>query len=165
MKRLFGRVTPMVVLSLLGLWLLLNQSLSPAHIVLGVVLALVIAWTTSSLRPLKARVRHLGTAALLLLVVLKDIVQNNLSVARIVLGFRPLRDIHSGFLRIPLDLRDPHGLAALAAIVTATPGTVWAGLSADGNTLTLHVLDLKDEAGLTRLIKDRYEKPLMRIFE
>jgi len=165
MKRLFGRVTPVVVLSLLGLWLLLNQSLSPAHIVLGVVLALMLAWTTSSLRPLKARVRHLGTAALLILVVFRDIVHDNFSVASIVLGLRPLRDIRSGFLRIPLDLRDPHGLAALAAIVTATPGTVWAGLSSEGHTLTLHVLDLKDEAGSIKRIKDRYEKPLMRIFE
>jgi len=165
MKRLFERVSPVVVLSLLGLWLLLNQSLSPAHIVVGVVLALLLAWTMSSLRPLKARVRSLGTAALLILVVIKDIVQNNLSVARIVLGLRPLRTIRSGFLRIPLELRDPHGLAALAAIITATPGTVWAGLSTEGDTLTLHVLDLKDEVGLTRLIKDRYEKPLMRIFE
>jgi multicomponent K+:H+ antiporter subunit E len=165
MKRLLGHISPVVVLSLLGLWLLLNQSLAPAQIVLGVVLAVVLAWTTASLRPVKAHVRRLDTAVLLILVVIKDIVQNNLSVARIVLGSRPLRDVRSGFLRIPLDLRDPHGLAALAAIVTATPGTVWAGLSTEGHTLTLHVLDLDDEAGLTRLIKDRYEKPLMRIFE
>ncbi len=165
MKRLLERVSPVAVLSILGLWLLLNQSLSPAHMVLGLALALAIAWTTSALRPQKARVRRLGTAALLMLVVLKDIVHNNLSVALIVTGLRPLREVRSGFVRIPLDLHDAHGLAALAAIVTATPGTVWSGLSAEGDTLTLHVLDLKDEAGVINLIKNRYEKPLMRIFQ
>ncbi len=50
-------------------------------------------------------------------------------------------------------------------IVTSTPGTVWAGLSPAGDALTLHVLDLKDEAEWIRLIKQRYERPLMRIFE
>ena len=165
MKRMIEKVSPVLVLSLIGLWLLLNQSLAPVHIVLGVMLAVVLARVTSSLRPLRARLRRLDAAALLILVVLKDIVNNNLSVARIVLGLKPVRDIRSGFLRIPLDLRDPHGLAALAAIVTATPGTVWAGLSTEGDTLTLHVLDLTDEAELTQLIKHRYEQPLMRIFE
>jgi multicomponent K+:H+ antiporter subunit E len=165
MKRSLGTLSPVLVVVLAGLWLLLNQSVSPGHIVLGLALAAVLAWAVSALRPLQARIRKVDTAALLILMVLKDIVTNNVSVARIVLGTARLRNIRPGFLRIPLDLRDPHGLAALALIVTATPGTVWAGLSPDGDTLTLHVLDLDDEAGLIKLIKHRYEQPLMRIFE
>ena len=42
---------------------------------------------------------------------------------------------------------------------------MWAGLSDAGDVLTLHVLDLRDEAGLIQSIKQRYEQPLMRIFE
>jgi multicomponent K+:H+ antiporter subunit E len=38
-------------------------------------------------------------------------------------------------------------------------------LSADGRQLTLHVLDLDDEARWIRIIKERYESRLMRIFE
>jgi multicomponent K+:H+ antiporter subunit E len=124
-----------------------------------------LAWTSSTLRPLRARVRRLDIAAALLLVVLRDIVRSNVAVARIVLGLVRDRKVSSGFLRIPLDLRDPHGLAALAAIITSTPGTVWVGVSEDGSTLTLHVLDLRDEASWVRLIKQRYEEPLRRIFE
>jgi len=165
MKVLREKISPMLVLSLLSLWLLLNQSYSPAHIVLGILLAFGLGWAGASLRPLKARIRRLDLAALLALIVLMDIVRSNLKVARIVLGLKPLRGIHPGFVKIPLELRDPHGLAALAAIVTVTPGTVWSGLSPEGDTLTLHVLDLDDEAGLVRLIKQRYEQPLMRIFE
>ena len=33
------------------------------------------------------------------------------------------------------------------------------------NVLTLHVLDLSDPQGLTRIIQDRYERSLMEIFE
>jgi multicomponent K+:H+ antiporter subunit E len=124
----------------------------------------VLSWAASTLRPLHARIRRLDIAAGLILVVLGDVVRSNLHVARIILGPRARR-IRSGFVRIPLELRDPHGLAVLAVIVTATPGTVWAGLSPSDDELTLHVLDLADERAVVDLIKQRYERPLMRIFE
>jgi multicomponent K+:H+ antiporter subunit E len=50
-------------------------------------------------------------------------------------------------------------------IVTATPGTSWAGYDAAQGVLTLHVLDLADEEGMVRTIKLRYEAPLREIFE
>ena len=50
-------------------------------------------------------------------------------------------------------------------IITSTPGTVWQSLSADGRELTIHVLDLVDEAHWVRRIKHRYELPLRTIFE
>lgn len=164
MKRLGGKFSPVLVVGLTILWLLLNQTVAPAQIALGVLLSLALAWASSTLRPLRARVQRLDIAALLLLVVLKDIVRSNIAVARIVLGFRASKPC-TGFLEIPLELRDPHGLAALAAIITSTPGTVWAGLSPDGSVLTLHVLDLKTEGEWIELIKHRYERPLMRIFQ
>lgn len=165
MKRIAGPVSPCLVLVLTAMWLILNQTLAPAHVVLGAALAVALAWSGAALRPLRARVRRLDIALALTLVVLCDIVRSNLAVARLVLGWGCAREIRSGFLQIPLDLRDPHGLAALAIIVTSTPGTVWAGVSPAGDALTLHVLDLKDEADWIRLFKRRYERPLMRIFE
>ena len=72
---------------------------------------------------------------------------------------------HSGFVRVPLELRDPNALAVLAMIVTATPGTAWAELAFDRSVLLLHVLSLDDEAELVATIKRRYERPLMEIFE
>jgi multicomponent K+:H+ antiporter subunit E len=86
-------------------------------------------------------------------------------VARIVLDRDRRRRIRSGFVDVPLDVRDPHALAVLAVIVTSTPGTVWAGLAPDGARLTLHVLDLRDEAQVIRVIKQRYEQLLLEIFK
>jgi multicomponent K+:H+ antiporter subunit E len=97
--------------------------------------------------------------------VLLDVVRSNIAVARIVLGLVGGRQIKSGFLQIPMEMRDPHGLAVLATIITSTPGTVWVDLTPDGSTLTLHVLDLRDEEGWIHTIKNRYEQPLMEIFE
>jgi multicomponent K+:H+ antiporter subunit E len=84
-------------------------------------------------------------------------------VLRIVLRLRAQGRV-AGFLAIPLVLRDPRGLAVLAAIVTATPGTSWAHYDAAGSVLTLHVLDLVDEAAWIEQFKDRYERRLMEIF-
>ncbi len=165
MKRFKGSVSPVLVLALSALWLLLNQTLELSQILLGVALGLLLSWSASALRPLQARLRRLDLAALLILVVLGDIVRSNVAVARLVLGLTPRREIHSGFVQIPLELRSPHALAALAVIVTSTPGTVWVGLSPEGDTLTLHVLDLQDDEEWIHLIKRRYEQPLLRIFQ
>ncbi|HEX7115237.1 MAG TPA: Na+/H+ antiporter subunit E [Steroidobacter sp.] len=165
MKTRGGSFSPTLAVSLTIAWLLLNETLAPAQIVLGAVLAVALTWASSSLRPLGANIKRLDAAVVLLAIVFVDIVRSNLSVARIVLGLVRNREVRSGFLDIPLNLRDPHGLAVLAGIITSTPGTVWVGVSPDGGTLTLHVLDLRDEKEWVRTIKQRYEAYLMRIFE
>ena len=164
-RRALRQLPPVLIGTLVVVWLLLSQSIGIGSIVLGVVLALALAWASVTLRPLQPRLRRPLTAFGLLATVVLDVVRSNFAVARIVLGLVRGREVRAGFLDIPLDLRDPHGLAALAAIITSTPGTVWVDLAPDGKTLTLHVLDLQDEAALTLRIKTRYEQPLMRIFE
>jgi len=150
---------------LLTIWLLLNNSADLAHIVSGAILALLLIWAAARVRPLRPKLRRLHSVAPFTAMVLVDIVRSNIGVGRIILGLVRNRTVHSGFLQVPLELRDPHALAILAAVLTATPGTAWAGISDDRRTLTLHILDLKDEAEWIRVIKERYERPLMRIFE
>ena len=149
---------------LFALWLLLNDSLAPGQLVLGVTLTILITASTAAIRPLRAHPHHLLTAFSLFFVVLTDIIRSNIAVAGIILG-PAKRRFNSGFMKIPLDLSDPYGLAMLACIITATPGTIWAGVSADGRTLMIHVLDLQDEEVWVRIIKQRYERRLMEIFE
>jgi multicomponent K+:H+ antiporter subunit E len=155
-------VPPVLTGTLLVMWLLLNDSLSLGHLLLGLLFAVALAWSSGALRPLTPRIQQAHLTLVLLGFVLGDIVRSNLSVARIVLGGR---EVHSGFVKIPLDLTDAHGLAVLAGIVTATPGTVWVDHDATTSTLTLHVLDLKSETEWIDWIKGRYERLLMGIFE
>lgn len=166
MIRTFTRsISPVMALGLTVLWLVLNQTLAPGHIALGLLLGTALSWAGSTLRPLQAKVRRVDLAVALLFVVLVDIIRSNIGVAAIVLGLTGKREINTNFVDIPLDMRDPHGLAVLSMIVTSTPGTVWVGLSRDARVLRLHVLDLVDEAYWIDLIKNRYERQLMRIFE
>ncbi|MBX6741783.1 MAG: Na+/H+ antiporter subunit E [Acetobacteraceae bacterium] len=155
---------PLLAASLLVLWLLLNQSMAPGSVVLGGILAVGASWALVPLRPPKARFRRLGVALRLAVVVLGDIIRSNIAVARIIL--RPGRsDRRSGFVHIPLEMRDPYGLAALACIITATPGTIWVEFDSAKGTVMIHVLDLIEEEEWIRTIKDRYERRLMEIFE
>lgn len=159
------RVPLVLGVVLVAIWLLLNGAGRPGQWLVATILALVVLRVFANLRPLRPTLRRLHLAAPLAVHVVLDILRSNLAVARIVLGLVGRRQIRSGFLDIPLELRDPHGLSILASIITSTPGTVWAGVSLDGRTLTLHVLDLADEDEWIRLIKQRYERPLISMFE
>lgn len=160
-----SRGVPVLVFALAAMWLVANDTVSPGQIMLGVLVATALAWWAAKMRPLRPRIRRPWLAAALLGTVFIDIVRSNIGVGRIILGLAGKREIRTGFLEIPLDLEDPHGLAVLATIITSTPGTVWVEHSAERRRLVLHVLDLRDEQEWIRTIKQRYERPLIRIFQ
>ncbi|HET7635729.1 MAG TPA: Na+/H+ antiporter subunit E [Burkholderiales bacterium] len=154
---------PLVFVLLLAMWLLLNQTLAPGHILFGSVLALCLSWILAVLREDRVVVRHPGVIIRLVVLVAADIVRSNLAVARII--FSPgLRKSPSGFVEIPLELRNPYGLAVLACIITATPGTLWVDFNSATGLLTIHVLDLVDRQAWIDTIKGRYEWRLQEIF-
>lgn len=162
---------PLLWAVLTGLWLLLNQSLWLGDLLLGALLAFGACRLYRRLEQPRAGARggvgdawRRSAAALRLLAeVGVDIVRSNLAVARIVL--QPQLPKIAGFLEIPLQLRDPAGLALLACIITATPGTAWARYEPARGVLTMHILDLIDEAAMIAIIKGRYERRLQEIFE
>jgi multicomponent K+:H+ antiporter subunit E len=148
-----------------ALWLILNESLAPGHLLLGAAIALAGVAVYNRLQPAANRVRNRPGAALsLLALVFADIVRSNIAVARIVLGLGA-RSRSAGFISMPLELRHPAGLAVVACIITATPGTSWVRYDSAANTLTIHMLDLVDTDDWVRLFKQRYERRLMEIFE
>ena len=161
MKRLLP--APLLSATLFVVWLLLNNTLDPAHIVLGALLAVAVPRFTDRLRPERPRIRRPLVIARLALTVLWDIVLSNIEVARRILG--PEAAIRPGFVWMPLDLTDPHAIVSLAGIITMTPGTLSAELSADRRYLLVHAFNIDDETALIAQMKSRYEAPLKEIFE
>ncbi len=155
---------PLMGLALLAFWLLLNQSLAPGHILLGALIAVVALSGLSALQPEPVRIRFSWTMVRLAGMVLADIFRSNLAVGKIILS-RGKRDVQAGFLELPLDMTNRYGLAVLSIVITATPGTLWMQYDPARNVLLLHVLDLVDEDHWIRLIKSRYERLLMEIFQ
>ena len=153
---------PLLSAALLVVWLLLNNTLAPAHVLLGALLAWLVPLLAAPFRPAPVRLRRPLLAARLLARVLRDIVLANLEVARRILG--PEDALKPCFVWVPLDIEHPWGIATLAGIITLTPGTVSSDLSADRRYLLVHALNEGDPAALVADIKTRYERPLMEIF-
>lgn len=145
------------------IWLLLVGSVSPGHVLLAALLALVLPWGLHKLNVPVSHMRRPIAFAKLFGIVVSDIVRSNIAVAGIILA--PRMQKTSGFVDIPLELTSHYGLALLATIITATPGTLWVDYDSERNVMTLHVLDLVDEAGWVESIKTRYESFLLEIFE
>lgn len=156
---------PILAVALLLLWLLLAGSVSAGTALLGALLALAGCAVAAAVSLPALRLRRLRGVPSLLWDILVEVVRSNNAVARIILRPASARTHRSGFVRIPLDMRNPYGLAALACILTATPGTVWVDYDSTEGTMLLHVLDLIDDEAWVRIVKDRWERRLMEIFE
>jgi len=155
---------PLVSAALLALWLLLNQSLSAADVLIGALAALVLPRLMAPLRPGAGRMHRPLAALRLIAVVAADVVRSALEVAAGVLSARR-RPLRARFVVVPLDVRNVQALATLALITTIVPGTVWSELAPDRSRLLLHVFDSADDASFVAHYKARYERPLLDIFE
>lgn len=154
---------PLLSAILLIIWLLLTQSLALAHILLGGMLSIPGPWFLVRLDAPQLIVKRPWAILQLFVEVAVDVARSNYCVVRLILSDK--RGRTPGFVRIPLRLSSHYGLALLACIITATPGTSWVAYDPDNHILVIHVLDLSDDDDWGEIIKVRYERLLMEIFE
>jgi len=154
---------PLLSMGLFVASVLLSDSLAPPSLALGVVMAVAAPQVMRAMRIDPVSVRAPLAIITLAGRVAADILRSNLAVAQILAGRRA--DRVSGFIHIPLDLKARYGLAVLAIIITSTPGTLWVEYDRARGRLLMHVLDLVDKETWVQIVKDRYERLLMEIFE
>lgn len=143
-------------------WLLLNNTVAPGHVLLALVLGVLVPIATRPFWTEAPRVSHWPKLGSYILLVLWDIVTANVVVARLV--FVPNRDLRPAFVEMPLRLTDPFAIAMLTSTISLTPGTVSASVTEDRKWLLIHCLSLDDEAQVLSLIQSRYEDPLLEIY-
>jgi multicomponent K+:H+ antiporter subunit E len=165
-RRLSRRIVPhpLLTLTLAAVWVLLVNEPTLGAALLGLLLGVVLPLATAPFWPDRPVVRGPLRIAEYAAIVLWDICVANVEVARLIL-FRRADELRSAFVAVPLELRTPEAIAALAGTITMTPGTVSADLSADGRSLLVHALEVEDDAALVAGIKERYERRLKEIFE
>lgn len=153
---------PFLALFLWIMWIVL-MGMTPGQVLLGIVVASTGSWGMTLLTRERPKPRRPKSMLLLLGYVTMDIIRSNIAVVRII----SQRDYKktSNFLVIPLDMTNKTGLTILAGIITATPGTLWVSHDRMSNKLLLHILDFVDEEGWLDIMKNRYERLLMEIFE
>jgi len=154
---------PVLSLLVASSWLLLQQSLAVAHLITAVVLALMVPRLVHGFMGAPVKTHGWRTAIRLGGVVLYDIVMSNIVVAKIVLS--PAARPRPAWVVVTLDLRHPTGITLLATIITITPGTVSCVIDEARHEILVHALDCDDAANLAAQMKQRYERPLMEIFE
>ncbi len=154
---------PLLTLLIVVVWILLN-GVSWSSALLGLVLGVAIPRFTSAYWPDRPRIRNPLMIVEYVAIVLWDIVVANFQVAYLIL-FRRGDTLRSRFVTVPLDLKTPEAITALAGTITMTPGTVSADLSGDGRALLVHCLETDNPEATVAAIKSRYETRLQRIFE
>lgn len=150
---------PLLAAGLTLMWLLLT-SFSLGNLILGAAASIAAGQAMTALEPARPRIRRPDLVLKLFGRVMVDIAVSNLRVARLILRGGPRR---SGFIEVPLALRDPTGLAALAIILTSTPGTAWIDYDSTRGRMLLHVFDLNEDEDWREIVANRYESLLLEI--
>lgn len=157
-----GFPQPFLSLTLFLVWQLLNDGVSGASIVMGLILAWILPQLTSNFWPERPALVKGWLLPMYILRVIWDIVLASLVVAKLVLSPRKPRP---AFISYPLSLEHPLAITMLASTISLTPGTVSADISDDNRILLIHTLDAEDEQEVIETIRKRYEKPLQEIFQ
>ena len=161
MKKLFPH--PHLSLLLVSIWLLVNNTFSPGHILLGGLIATLIPILTAAFGPEPILLQRPGLMFKYAVRLVLDIFTANLQVAVWIL--RPNQKLQPAFIEYELELRSPLAISVLANTISLTPGTVSCDLSSDQRYLLIHSLHTTDADSLTQQIHQRYEKPLMDAFK
>lgn len=154
---------PLLTLVLVLLWLALVNEYSHGNLLLAVTLGIAIPIYTSNFWPDRPLIRSPFRAIAFIAIVCWDIMIANLVVAWTIL-FRSNRHLRTRWVVVPLELTSPEAITTLAATITLTPGTVTSDLSADGQSLLVHCLDVSDPDAEVARIKQRYEARIKAIF-
>jgi len=119
-------------------WVLLNGSLAPDVLLVGVVAALVISLLfrhgLAVFSEFRATPRAFITAIAYVFFFIKELVKSNLNLARIVLS--PALPLNPGIVKVRTKLKSRMGRLLLANSITLTPGTLTVDL--EGEWLYIH---------------------------
>ncbi len=142
-------------------WLALSHSVELVHLLSALLIGLILP---RLLHPFLTPADNIDwmAALRLMVVVLKDIVLSNITVAKLVLG--PMSTPKPAWLPVPLATDHPRINALLATIITTTPGTVSCVIDEQRHEILVHALNCDDAQAMIDDMKTRYETPLMQIF-
>jgi multicomponent K+:H+ antiporter subunit E len=155
---------PFLSLLVASVWVLMSNELSLATVLVGAAWGIAVARLTARYWPDRPRVVRPFLVVEYLALFLFDVLLSNIQVAALVL-FRRADEIRSCLVTVPIELRSPEAIAALAGTITLTPGTLSVDVSSDRTALRVHCLGTADGARVVENVKRRYENRLRRIFE
>ncbi len=153
-----------------AVWCLLSWPVDLQHLLIGLGAAALVALMIGDLfvkRPhvLKHPLRYWYFLVCYLPLFLWECFKANLDVAYRVL--HPRLPITPGIVKVKTNLKTDTALTFLANSITLTPGTLTVDIDKANGILYIHWIDVKakDTQGATKIIVERFEKILRKIFE
>ena len=151
-------------------WSFLNWVPDWQHLLVGVFIAWFIAFMSGDLfitRPhvLKHPLRYWYFLTNYIPVFLWECVKANVDVAYRVI--HPQLPIKPGIVKVKTSLKTDTALTFLANSITLTPGTLSVDIDRDNGVLYVHWIDVnaKDTEAATKIIVERFEKILKKVFD
>ena len=151
-------------------WCLLNWVPDWQHLIIGGFVSAFVAFMVGDLFVTRPHVlmhpsRYWYFFAYYLPLFLWECFKANLDVAYRVL--HPRLPINPGIVKVRTKLTTETALTFLANSITLTPGTMSVDIDKDNGILYIHWIDVKtkDVESATRIIVDRFEKVLKKIFD
>lgn len=142
---------------LLLFWIILSEKLNVEVLMIGIVISALVYFPNRHFFPSGGlKIRKLPLYALYLLLLLKEIVLANISVAGIVMS--PKMNISPCIVRLKTQLKSNLHRVILANSITLTPGTLTVQLTED--ELIVHCLI---KGYIPDLIHSKFEKLLLKI--
>ncbi len=142
-------------------WAAITGNFEPGNLVLGFALGFLVLLFARRVVGTADYARRLMQALALIAYFLWELVLSNLRVAADVL--RPTLRLRPGVVGIPLDARTDVEIVLLANLITVTPGSLSLDVSADRQTLYLHVMRFDDPETVRRKVKEGFERRILAV--
>jgi len=162
---------PVTGVALAVLWVLVRGvSFAPTRLaeelIIGLLVGLPVAFAVrrfyGATLPVSRTARVIPSAALYLVVFLKELLTANVDVARRVIS--PSLPIEPAVVEVPLRVRSDVAITTIANSITLTPGTLTMDYDSDTNTLYVHSIDGSDRDAVIEPIR-RWEDYALVIFD
>ena len=165
-------MSPKIILFLFAfiVWCLFSWVPDGAHLLAGILVASIVAFMMGDLVILRPHLllhlrRYINFIFLYVPVFLWEVLKANIDVAYRVV--HPELLINPGIVKVKTSLQSDIALTLLANSITLTPGTMSVDIDKDKSVLYVHWIDVRsrDIEVATRIIVERFEKILRKIFE
>lgn len=143
------------------IWVAITGKIEPGNLLLGFALGLLVMFFAGRVIGSANYTPRLVQAVGLLGFFLWDLFLSNLAVALDVI--RPRPHLRPGVIGIPLEVRTDAEITLLAALVALTPGSLSLDVSADRQTLYVHMMHLDDPEAVTHKIKHGFERRILAV--
>jgi len=146
---------------LASMWALLQGELRASDFILGFVLGYIVIGL--SYRVLGARDYFLKVVRIgrFVVFVAWEILTASLALAWLML--QPRLRLKPAVVAVPLDVTTDLEIVVLANLITLSPGTLSLDVSADGRTLYVHTVLLRDAEAFRRRVKQGLERRVLEV--